>query len=112
MVVAKQSKQHQASPWVCRRRAVAWAGGLVAYTVLMIVVGAVMQKQGFYGSVVRPIIQGNVLLPIHYVKSWRARPQRLQIDITFRDLRKLEHQAQQAIANGVLLRLMRELPGE
>ena len=57
-----------------------------AYSAFMVLLGAVLQKQSFYGSVLRPIVEANVRLPVHYVKSRQVRPDRLDLDISMRNL--------------------------
>lgn len=79
-----------------------WVALIGGYSVLLLIVGATMQKQGFYGNVVRPLLEGYAVLPVHYVRSWSARPDQLVLDIAMEDLRRLEFQASQALAKGVL----------
>ena len=71
------------------------------YSLLLLIVGAVMQKQGFYGTVVRPLLEGRAV-PVHYVRSWGARAEWLVLDVAMQDLRRLEFQASQALVTGVL----------
>ncbi len=95
--------QHAPEQGTSRRRLGARVALAAAWSALLLVVGAALQKQGFYGSVLRPWLDAGVQVPLHAWRGLGADVDRLQIDMSFRDLQRLEQQAEQALATGALL---------
>jgi hypothetical protein len=75
---------------------------LVAWTGLAFAIGAATQATGFFGIVVRPLIEGGVEAPFRWARARLTAPPRVEIDLAFEDLRRVEFQRARAIEERAL----------
>ncbi|MDJ0864990.1 MAG: CotH kinase family protein [Myxococcota bacterium] len=73
---------------------------LGAWSALVFVIGAAAQKTGFFGTVVRPILEGGLATPGNYLRARLVRPTSLEIDVKFDDFRTLEFYRERALEAG------------
>lgn len=76
---------------------------VMACSTLLVVLGAVLQKNGFYGDAVKPYLVGSWKWPINALTALAADPDKLVIDMKWVALQKLERQRTQALEDSILL---------
>ena len=97
MLIVKRSLRTRPS----RRRLLAWLF-VAIYSTLLVVVGAVIQREGFVGTVVKPWLSTNTRTFANYVSGLRSNPKRLVLDVKFKHLEKLRAQRERALAEGLM----------
>ena len=75
---------------------------LFLYSIGIFLIGGVAYKDGFFGKVIKPVILENINIPINYIKSFRASPEQIVLDIKHKDFQKLAYKRELALAEGVL----------
>lgn len=75
---------------------------LLSYTGVMILLGGNLHKEGFFGEVLKPLIQENIKIPVNYIKGIFSEPEELTIDIKHTDYQKLAYKRKIALQEGVL----------
>lgn len=76
---------------------------IILYTGLVFLIGGAAYKDGIFGKIIKPIITENIRIPINYLKSLRAKPAQIFIDIKHKDFQKLAYKREVALSRGVLL---------
>ena len=74
----------------------------LVYSLVMILLGGVVHKEGIIGEVLIPTIKQNVKVPINYVNGLMSDPEKLIIDIKHKDYQKLAYKRKIALEEGVL----------
>ena len=77
-------------------------GILIIYTALLILLGGIAHKEGVFGEILIPAMQQNVKIPFNYLKGVMSDPERLIIDIKYKDYQKLAFKRKNALQEGVL----------
>lgn len=75
---------------------------IVGYTLGVMAVSSFMLKHGFWGTYLKPWVHKNVDGVVDYISSWSAHPERITLDIKQKDVLKLAHKREQALAVGTL----------
>ncbi len=75
---------------------------LGAWSLLVFAIGAASQATGFFGVVVKPLLARNAALPVNFIRGRLTVPTRLEIDMKFDHLRRLEHHRARALAEHAL----------
>lgn len=75
---------------------------LFSYSVIMILLGGDLHKEGIFGEVLKPLIQENIKIPGNYIKGILSEPERLVIDIKHKDYQRLAYKRKIALQEGVL----------
>lgn len=84
------------------RRTLAIALCVVAWTLLAATLGAATQATGFWGTVVRPLLQAGVDAPGRWLRSRMVTPVHLDLDVKFEDWQKLSFQRDKAVREQAL----------
>ena len=75
---------------------------LCSYSAVLILLGGNLHKEGFFGEVLKPLIQENIKIPVNYIKGILSEPEHLIIDIKHKDYQKLAFKRKTALEEGVL----------
>lgn len=75
---------------------------LFSYTGIMVLLGGDLHKEGFFGEVLKPLIQENIKIPVNYIKGLFSEPEKIIIDIKHKDYQKLAYKRKIALEEGVL----------
>ena len=85
------------------RKILAWAGIIFFYSSLVFVAGGIAHKEGIFGEVIKPAIDENIRLPFNYIRGLLSNPDRIAIDIKFKDYQKIARKREEALERGVLI---------
>lgn len=72
------------------------------WSLLAFAIGGATHATGFFGIFVRPLIEGGIQAPARWVRARLATPTRLEIDLGFKELRKLSLQRERALEQQAL----------
>ncbi len=76
---------------------------LVLYSCLLFFLGAVAHKNDFTGRVIKPILSVNYRLPYNFIKGMFSNPEKIFIDIKFKDFQKLAYLRGIALERGRII---------
>lgn len=75
---------------------------LAVYSTGLVLFSAVLHKEGFFGEILRPILQENIKVPGNYIKGLMSKSEHLTIDIKHKDYLRLAHKRKIALEEAVL----------
>lgn len=85
------------------RVAIAFCLLALLYSALMIAVGATMHKNAFFADSIMPYVRASGDWPLKRIKGFTARPEHLEIHISWQSLQRLSYQRERALDLGTIL---------
>jgi hypothetical protein len=75
---------------------------LVVYTFFVFYLGGTSYKMGYFGRIIKPMIETNIRIPFNYIQGILASTNHLYIDIRHKNFLKIAYKREQALKEGVL----------
>ncbi|MBN2412865.1 CotH kinase family protein [candidate division KSB1 bacterium] len=76
---------------------------IILYSCLLLFIGAYIHKSRFIGSVIRPVLSINYRLPFNFTKAVFSNPEKIYIDIKFKDYQKLAYIRENSLKRGTII---------
>jgi hypothetical protein len=76
---------------------------LVGYSTLVFILGALAHRAGLMREVTKLLSYARMETAMNYVKGLTAQPERITIDIKYKELEKLRYKREMALARGILM---------
>jgi hypothetical protein len=93
---------------VKKKKFVFWVLLISLYTVVLLSLGYVLQRNSFYGLVLKPALSSNYRMIGNYIDSYAVDPEKISLDIKHMDYLRLAYQRDQALELGGLVHLAEE----
>ena len=76
---------------------------IIIYSFVLLFLGAFIHKSKFIGRVIRPVLSINYKLPVNFTKATFSNPDKIYLDIKFKDYQRLAYIRETSLQRGTII---------